>query len=188
MSKVDQQVQQNVERLNTDCACITLDRAALFSAMEEAVGDPAFCRELALSQPNLLSAQPMFLSASHADRMQQIVSAIEMVVSLADYQSAVLAQAPGRHRDLQHLGNRPGIDAEPLRRRPLASPLDQNRVSDPRIQIHWLHPAPPADAGTRALSAALLVRRSQTNQPRHCSSIAPAVTRTRNGQPLHQIR
>ena len=91
---MNQQVQQNIEHLNTDCTCITLDRAALFSAMEEAVGDPAFCRDLAASQPNLLSAQPMFLSTSHAKRMQQIVSAIEMTVSLPDYQSAALAHAP----------------------------------------------------------------------------------------------
>ena len=94
MSKVKQPVQQNIEHLNTDCICITLNRAALSIAMEEAVGDPAFCRELALAQPNLLSAQPMFLSTSHAERMQQIVSAIDMVVSLSGYQSAVLAHAP----------------------------------------------------------------------------------------------
>ena len=87
-------VQQNIEHLNTDCTCITLDRSALFSAMEQAVGDPAFCRELALAHPNLLSAQPMFLSTSHAERMQQIISAIEMVVSQSEYQSAAQAHAP----------------------------------------------------------------------------------------------
>ena len=33
-----------------------------------------------------------------------------------------------RHRELQHLGHSPGIDAEPFRRRPHADPFDQHRV------------------------------------------------------------
>ena len=87
-------MQQDIEHLNADCTCITLDRGALFRAMEDAVGDSAFCGKLAAALPNLLSAQPMFLAAAHAERMQQIVSAIEIAVSLPDYQSVVLARAP----------------------------------------------------------------------------------------------
>jgi hypothetical protein len=51
-------------------------------------------------------------------------------------------------------------------------------VTDPRVKFHSLHPPPPpADAGTRALPAALLVRRDRTNQPLLRGSIAPALTR-----------
>ena len=80
-----------VERLNTDCTCITLDLDALCRAAEEVVGDAAFCRDLAATHPHLLSAQPLFLSAAHAQRMQTIIRAIEAVACLPCYQTAVLA-------------------------------------------------------------------------------------------------
>ncbi len=62
--------QMEVDRLNADCACVTLDRDALAHAAEAAVGDPAFARDLALTHPHLMSAQPMFLSASNAARIK----------------------------------------------------------------------------------------------------------------------
>ena len=42
----------------------------------------------------------------------------------------------------QHLGHRLRIDAEPPRRLALAQPLDMAGVSDPRVQLHRLHPHP----------------------------------------------
>jgi hypothetical protein len=62
-----------IERLNTDCTCITLDGAALRRATEQAVGDPVFFCDLAATHPHLLSIQAMFLSAAHALRMQEII-------------------------------------------------------------------------------------------------------------------
>ena len=85
---------ETVEHLNTDCTCITLDLDALSRATEEVVGDAAFCRNLAATHPHLLSAQPLFLSAAHAQRMQTIIGAIEAVACLPFYQTAVLAYAP----------------------------------------------------------------------------------------------
>jgi hypothetical protein len=82
------------DRLNADCACVTLDRDALQRAAETAVGDPAFARDLATTHPHLLSAQPMFLSAAHATRMREIITAIETIVKLPAYQTAVLRHAP----------------------------------------------------------------------------------------------
>ena len=82
MSKVKQKVKQNIEKLNMDCACITLDRDALCRAMEDVIGDPDFCNQLAVARPHLLSAQPMFLSTLHAGRMQQIVSATNSILQL----------------------------------------------------------------------------------------------------------
>jgi hypothetical protein len=84
----------SIERLNTDCACLTLDHDALSRATEEVVGDAAFCRDLATTHPHLLSAQPLFLSAGHAQRMQTIIDAIETVACNSSYQTAVLAHAP----------------------------------------------------------------------------------------------
>ncbi len=83
----------DIERLNTDCTCVTLDRVALSQALEMAVGDPEFCRALAWSHPHLLSAQPVFLTKAHAERMLQIILAIEAIARLPQYQSVVLGQA-----------------------------------------------------------------------------------------------
>lgn len=91
-----------IERLNTDCTCITLDLDKLCRAAEQIVGDPLFCREMAQTHPHLLSAQPLFLSQAHADRMDEIIEAIETVIAHPSYQSAVLAYAP----DIAHY--RPG--------------------------------------------------------------------------------
>ena len=82
------------EQLNTDCACVTLDRDALCRAAEAAVGEPAFARDLAITHPHLLSAQPMFLSSAHASRMRDIIKAIESVAKLQSYQTAVFKSAP----------------------------------------------------------------------------------------------
>ena len=51
-----------------------------------------------------------------------------------------------RHRERHHLRNSSGIDPEPPRRRPLAQPLDPDRVPDLRVKLHLLHPPPSADA------------------------------------------
>lgn len=88
------EAQHEIERLNTDCTCITLDLQSLCRAVEQVVGDPTFCRDLAATHPHLLSAQPMFLSAAHAERMQEIIRSIEAVASRPSYQSAVLERAP----------------------------------------------------------------------------------------------
>ncbi|MFA7306392.1 MAG: hypothetical protein WC026_06925 [Hyphomicrobium sp.] len=84
----------DIERLNTDCACVTLDIAVLRQAAEEVVNDPAFFRELAKTHPYLLAAQPLFLSAAHAAQMQTIIRGIERIAGLPYYQSAVLEHAP----------------------------------------------------------------------------------------------
>jgi len=84
----------NIEQRNTDCACVTLDIAALRQAAEGVVNDPAFFRELAETRPYLLAAQPLFLSPAHAEQMQTIIRGIETVAGLRSYQSAVLGHAP----------------------------------------------------------------------------------------------
>jgi hypothetical protein len=87
-------LQDNIEHLNADCTCITLDRDALCRALERVVEDPGFCRELAATHPHLLSAQPMFLSVENAEKMQAIIQAVETVAALPSYQEVVLDRAP----------------------------------------------------------------------------------------------
>lgn len=84
----------DIEHLNADCTCITLDTAALCDAAEKVVGDPGFCRQLALTHPHLLSAQPLFLSTEHSRSMWETIAAIETVVRLPAYREAVLSYAP----------------------------------------------------------------------------------------------
>ena len=72
-----------------------------------------------------------------------------------------------RHREPHHLGDRPRIDPEPPSRRPLAQSLDLNRVPDPRVELHLLHPPPSADAGTGLPAAGFLLRRNRPNRPLH---------------------
>lgn len=84
----------SIERLNVDCTCVTLDVEKLCRALENVVGAFAFCRDMAETHPNLLSAQPLFLSQPHADIMQKLVTAIETVATLDSYQSAAFEYAP----------------------------------------------------------------------------------------------
>jgi hypothetical protein len=88
------------ERLNQQCLCITLDRHALYDALEQAVGDPDFCATFIKSRPYLFSNTPVFLSESATDEMLRIVQAIEVVTRLPSYRDAALSLAPAiAHRD-----------------------------------------------------------------------------------------
>ena len=84
----------DIEHLNVDCTCITLDRDRLCNALAVAVGDASFCNELVTSRPHLVSAQPLFLTADHASAMQSVVRAIETVALMPAYREAVLTYGP----------------------------------------------------------------------------------------------
>jgi len=51
---------------------------------------------------------------------------------------------PRRHRERQHLRDRPRVDAKPARRLPPTDPFNLNRVANLPIQLHELHPQPSA--------------------------------------------
>lgn len=91
---IKSETQREIDRLNEDCTCITLDQKELGRAVEMAVENPVFVRDLAATHPHLLSAQPMFISFAHADRMQRIITSIEEVARLPAYQAAVLESGP----------------------------------------------------------------------------------------------
>jgi hypothetical protein len=84
----------DAEALNADCACISLDRDALCRALSAEVGDPEFCRALAVSHPTLISTLPVFVKPGHLQAMQDAITAIERVARLPAYREAALAQAP----------------------------------------------------------------------------------------------
>ena len=82
------------ESLNADCTCISLDRAALRSALNAEVGDADFCARLDATHPTFLSNLPVFLSAADVARMAEIITAIEAIARNPNYVEAALAAAP----------------------------------------------------------------------------------------------
>jgi hypothetical protein len=82
------------DSLNADCACISLDQAALAHALEHEVRDAQFSPRLADTHPTLISSLPVFIRAEHATRMAQIIEAIETIAKLPTYRQAALQSAP----------------------------------------------------------------------------------------------
>jgi hypothetical protein len=81
-------------RLNRKCFCITLDRTALWAALNHEAGALGFSETFVASRPHLFSNVPVFLAASALDEMQGIVVAIEATARLQGYRDAVLSWAP----------------------------------------------------------------------------------------------
>lgn len=82
-----------IETLNSDCFCVSLDPAALKSALE---ADPATRGVHKLIEercPHLFAALPVFVTREHVDAMAEVVRAVETVVALPAYREA-LAWAP----------------------------------------------------------------------------------------------
>jgi hypothetical protein len=82
------------DRLNQTCLCVTLDREALYEALEREAGDAAFRETFVRPRPHLFSNVPVFLSAGAVTEMQEIVKAIEATSRLAAYRAAALSWAP----------------------------------------------------------------------------------------------
>jgi len=101
-------------RLNADCHCISLDRAALEAELERV--SPGFHDEVMAGRPHLFADSAVFVGVEHVRRMARLVAAVERVVALPAYREHVLAHAPeiARHRTAArgvflgydfHLGN-----------------------------------------------------------------------------------
>ncbi|MER8528089.1 MULTISPECIES: hypothetical protein [unclassified Mesorhizobium] len=98
-------------RRNRNCFCITLDRTALWAALNHEAGDPGFCETFMASRPHLFSNVPVFLAASALDEMQAIVVAIEATANLQGYRDTVLSWAPEiAQRDFGPVGALMGYD------------------------------------------------------------------------------
>ncbi|HJW26157.1 MAG TPA: hypothetical protein VJ576_14785 [Rhodocyclaceae bacterium] len=78
-------------QLNRECACLSVDHAALRIALESGGLD---YDDLGRTRPHLFSDTVVFAGEASLRRMGEIVAAIESVVALPAYQEQVLAWAP----------------------------------------------------------------------------------------------
>ncbi|MDR3449735.1 MAG: hypothetical protein P4M15_08345 [Alphaproteobacteria bacterium] len=86
--------QSSAERLNAGCFCLSLDRDALFKALEREAGDPAFVKTYMPGREHLFANVSTFIPAAAYAQMEAVVSAIEATVHLPGYRAEVLARAP----------------------------------------------------------------------------------------------
>ena len=91
---VQKMASDNVERFNSGCFCISLDTAALRSALEPELGVPGLFELVEQRCPYMFAARPVVVSQAHSARMLQVIHAVESVVALPAYRQHVLAQAP----------------------------------------------------------------------------------------------
>ena len=87
-------IHDSAERLNQECSCITLDRAAVQAAFLREAGDPDFGGLLRGERQHLFSNVSVFLSDHSLGRMRRAVEAIETVAAQDGYLEAVMAWAP----------------------------------------------------------------------------------------------
>ena len=84
----------SIERLNSECFCLSLDTQALKQALESEIGQAGLFELIEQRCPYLFATRPVFVSQSNMTRMAQVVSAIESVVALPAYRSEILANSP----------------------------------------------------------------------------------------------
>ncbi len=97
------------ERLNTDCLCVSLDRAALRRELMGIPDGPALAEMIEADRPTLFSGSAVFVSVDHIKRMAEIIAAIERVVALPAYLDYVLAYAPDIVRHARHMPRAAGV-------------------------------------------------------------------------------
>jgi hypothetical protein len=83
-----------IESLNSDCFCITLDPPALRRALQSQLQQPDLFDLIRERAPHLFAANPVFIDPLHRERMADIVRTVTAVVTLPAYREAVLASAP----------------------------------------------------------------------------------------------
>lgn len=81
-----------IERLNSDCFCVSVEADALRRALD--AQSPGLSGLIEQRCPNLFAALPVFVSRQHVDAMAAVVAAVEEVVALPGYREAALAHAP----------------------------------------------------------------------------------------------
>ena len=84
----------NVERLNSSCFCISLDRAELGQAFQAVPEIRAVLPVMGDRYAHMFAALPVFVSRQRLDRMAEIIRAAEAVIALPAYRELVLEGAP----------------------------------------------------------------------------------------------
>jgi hypothetical protein len=82
------------QTLNRGCFCITLERAALYEALNRESQDPDFCSRFIETRPTLFSNVPVFLARADIAAMLRVVLAIEATARLPGYREAAMSWAP----------------------------------------------------------------------------------------------
>lgn len=82
------------EQLNNSCFCSSLDKSALKSALSCELHDDRLFELIEERCPFLFSARPVFISRTQANRIEEVVQALESVIGLPGYRALVLADAP----------------------------------------------------------------------------------------------
>lgn len=90
------------EQLNSSCFCSSLDKSALKTALSCEVHDDTLFKLIEERCPFLFSARPVFISQTQADRIKEVVDALESVIRLPAYKELILADAP----DIARIGTR----------------------------------------------------------------------------------
>lgn len=81
------------DQLNRDCFCVTLDMAALETALRAQINDDALA-EIMTARPHLFAHSPVFLPESDRLVMREIVAAIEAAAQNPQFVRRVLKHAP----------------------------------------------------------------------------------------------
>ncbi|MCP5268700.1 MAG: hypothetical protein H6943_06650 [Zoogloeaceae bacterium] len=85
------------EVLNRDCACITLDHAALADALADGSGAAVYA-DILETRPHLFSDSIAFVGRQHLADMAELVAVMEEIVALPAWQERVLGWAPASAR------------------------------------------------------------------------------------------
>ena len=83
-----------IQRLNSECFCVSLDQQALRQALAAETGRADVFQLLQERCPTVFAARPVFVSPVHMKRMRDLIYAVESVVALPTYREEVLAYAP----------------------------------------------------------------------------------------------
>jgi hypothetical protein len=84
----------SIEALNSECFCVAVDPQALHAHLDEMLLAYELPEAMALSHAHLFSALPVYVSRRHIEQAANVVAAVEEVVTLPIYQSAVMAWSP----------------------------------------------------------------------------------------------
>ena len=85
---------REVESLNSNCFCISLDADALKREFETDSETRSVYPLILEKCPNLFAAMPVFVSRRHLDGMAAIIRAAQTVIALPAYREIVLGWAP----------------------------------------------------------------------------------------------
>lgn len=87
------------ERMNSACFCISLDQAALRTALEAQLGSAELVALVEERCPFLFSAMPVFVSEKQRQKMEAAVKALEFVIDMPAYRERIFstAQPIARH-------------------------------------------------------------------------------------------